>query len=216
MLAFILVEFIAFPSRKDSILSQVDQKSVDLAVSGSIGYFYNGKCVQTYPNQTLNNDEKLDWCSNVAKSKDDKPWITYSLQNKAMRLTGYSVRSGCCYYTCCCLDESGLVDYCCCELYSFSLQGSNDNKTWKVIHKVEKDDRFYICMFKTYEFPMTESFKYVRFVQESERPGCAFCMAINQIEFYGETVDSNSREIIDSDDDESVSIIGKVGRNEAI
>jgi len=216
MFAFIF-EFIAFPSRTDALISsQADERVIQTESSGSIGYFLNGKCIETYPNNTLTNSEKFDWCSNVAKNKDDKPWISYSFQDKAVRISGYTVRSGCCYYSCCCLDDSRVIDYCCCELYSFSLQGSNDNKTWKTIHQVEKDDKFYICMFKTYEFQKTEAFKYIRLVQEAEKPGCIFCMVINQIEFYGKIVDSATSTTIESDDDESVSIIGKIARNDAI
>ena len=61
-----------------------------------------------------------------------------------MRVKRYSVRNGCCRYSCCCTEDGKIVDYgCCCTLYSYSLQASNDNKTWKVLHRVEKDKSFY-------------------------------------------------------------------------
>ena len=211
-----IMKFVAFPDRTDSIFQQVSKNTdIEVASSGAIGVFYKGKCHITQPNETLHSEEKMDWCSNVAKSGEDKPWITYSLKNKGMSLTGYSLRNGCCYYSCCCTDDNTFIDYdsgCCCRLYSFSLQGSNDNKTWTIIHKVEKDERFRYCEFKTYEFKQTGSFKYIRLVQEKEYPGCPFCMQLNQIELYGQTTDMFSNDEAE-DNDESVSIIGKLKRS---
>ena len=211
------MKFISFPERKDSIFQKASNKNTDIeiAASGSLGLYFDGKCHKTFPNETVNIDQKMDWCSNVAKSNEEKPWITYNLKNKAMKLTGYSVRNGCCYHKCCCIDDQTMIDertYCCCYLYSFSLQGSNDNKTWKIIHNVEKDDNFHRCEFKTYEFQQTESFRYIRFMLEKEYPGCPFCMQINQIELYGDTTNSFFAEDTE-DNDESVSIIGKLNRN---
>lgn len=217
MLLVAIMKFMAFPERKDSIFQHVSNKEDDILVSssGSLGLYYGGKCHLTYPNETLHNDQKMDWCSNIAKQEDEKPWISFNLKNKAVKLTGYSVRNGCCYRSCCCTEDNSFVDSdgCCCRLYSFALQGSNDNKTWKTIHKVENDENFYYCAFKTYEFQKTESFSFVRFVQEKEFPGCPFCMQINQMELYGETVGSFVS--ADNDDnDESVSIIGKLNRDD--
>ena len=212
---FCLLEFIAFPKKENAIFAQTSSAdSLSIESSGSMGYFYNHKCQITTPNLTLTNDEKQEWCSSIAKNKGDKNWISYSFKNKGIKLTGYSVRNGCCYYSCCCTDDSNFVDYdCCCRLYSFSLQGSNDNKTWKIIHKVEKKNDFYFCKYETYEFHETESFRYVRFVQDEPYPGCIFCMAINQIEFYGKTANGvGSDADYEYDSDESVSIIGKVRR----
>lgn len=211
------MKFVAFPARKDSIFQQISVKEsgFDIETSGSLGLYYDGKCHLTYPNETINLNEKLDWCSNIAKSKAEKPWISYNFKNKGISLTGYSLRNGCCFWSCCCTDDNVFVDSesgCCCRLYSFSLQGSNDNKTWKIIHKIEKDDRFDYCEFKTYEFQKTESFRFIRFVQDEEFPGCPFCMQINQIDFYGETTDFSFTEE-QEDNDESVSIIGKLNRN---
>ena len=214
----ILVEFVAFPSRKDAIFYNNGIESVDVEASGSIGVYKNGKCEKTHPNQTLGSDENRDWCSNIATSKTENPWVQYSLNGKQMKLKGFSVRNGCCRYTCCCEEENGkIVDkYCCCILYSYSLLGSNDNKTWKVIHKVVKDKTFYYCESRTFDFEkVTEPFRYFRFVLDEEWPGCLKCMQINQIEFYGETM--NSGYVLEADaseDDESISIIGRVNRDE--
>lgn len=215
-LVFMGMEFIKFPQKKNSIFASMSDinNRVNVAASGSIGYRdSNGKCIQTNPNETLHENEDMDWCSNIAKTKnkEDNPWISFQIKNKMMKLNGYSVRSGCCRYICCCLDDRN-VDACCCELYSFSLQGSNDNKTWKTIHKVEKDPKFWNCKVNTYEFPMTEAYTFVRFVMDDQKSYCERCMALNQIEFYGETIDSLNPNFsdLDNDGEESVSIIGKL------
>ena len=214
----LLITFVAFPERSDSLLEGHTHK-LNIEASGSLGLYYgDNKCVQTYPNQTLISDRKLDWCSNIAKSSTDLPWIQYYFPQKAMKIKGYSIRNGCCYYACCCDAETGkVIDYrCCCELYSFSLQGSNDNKTWTTIHKVVGDQEYYYyCQYKTYEFDPVGPFNFLRIYMDQERPGCPKCMQLNQIEFYGQLLDSAfSFGSYESDDepDESISIIGKVKR----
>ena len=214
MLSFFLsIQFIAMPDRTDALLYNT-KTNLFIESSGSLGILLgDAKCHQTYPNETIIEDKKRDWCSNVAK-ENEKPWIQYSFKNSAMALTGYSIRNGCCYYyDCCCDPETGeiVVKHCCCELYSFSLLGSNNNKTWEVIHKVTKDDEFYWCKLMTYEFPKTQSFQYIRFVMDEPRPYCPRCMQINQLELYGEKHQSFSTfEENGEESEESVSIIGKV------
>ena len=192
MIFIIFMEFVAFPTKNNAIFANEMKKNTDIVethVSGSLGLYYSGKCHKTYPNQTLFSDEKQDWCSKVAKSDNDKPFITYKIKNKKMKLTGINVRNGCCYYACCCDETGKYIDgSCCCALYSFTVEGSNDNKTWKFIHKEEKLSKFYGCMSKQFEFQETEPFEYVRIVQDEPWPGCLFCMQINQVEFYGTTV----------------------------
>jgi hypothetical protein len=206
------VAFVAFPDKSNSIFKQAKNagSKIIIEASGSLGLHYDGKCHQTYPNETIRVDEKMDWCSNlIDKNSNDKPWIMYSMSGKGMRVSGYSVRNGCCWYPCCCVDDEHILDVaCCCLLYSFSLQGSNDNVTWTVIQKVEKDKSFGDCQFKTYEFPETDSFTYIRLVLDEEYPGCPRCMQINQLELYGKTTDAIFNR--EEDSDESVSIIGKI------
>ena len=208
-----MLKFINFPSRQNAIIqNHLDLIQVDS--SGSIGQYRGGHCIQTFPNATLFVDEKLDWCSNIGENKENPPYVTYSLKGKAIKLTSYAVRSGCCYYSCCCIDDSKLVHGCCCELFSFSLQGSNDNITWTTVHSVEKDYGFYYCLFKEYELkngPVI--YRYFRFVLNEQSPGCDYCMAINQIEFYGEIINRYEDFSSNDADDESVSIIGKVKRD---
>lgn len=213
----ILVEFVAFPSRKNAILYQNDKKLVNVQSSGSIGIYKDGKCVKTHPNQTLNDDEMQDWCSNIATNKEDNPWIQYSLKEKQMRISGFSIRNGCCRYAYCCEEEDGQITdkYCCCFLYSYSLLASNDNKTWTTIHKVEKDKSFYNCEIRTFDFDKaTPSYTYFRLVLDEEWPGCLRCMQVNQLELYGEVVASSYLSPPDGEEDESVSIIGRINREE--
>ena len=214
MLHLFLINFISFPSRKDSIFSKVDIKDIKTDVVGSSGLYYSSKCHPTYPNETLTENEKTDWCSSIIPkdSKDIKPWITFSIKNKAFKVNGYSLRNGCCWYDCCCSLDGAVYDgICCCRLYSFSLLGSNDNTTWKLIHRVERDKTFWRCKYMTYEFPETETFRYLKLVQNEPFPGCYFCMQLNQIDFYGELI--NSDYLLDDgipDEDETISIIGKI------
>ena len=217
MFLLLVLEFVAFPDRKDALFRKADEQNLKINVdaSGSLGLFYKGKCNKTYPNQTLIIDEKLEWCSNIAPSKESKPWISYNIEGRGMKITGYSIRNGCCWYACCCEDNSGqILDYrCCCRLYSFSLQGSNDNKTWETLHSVVEDKTIWGCKSMTYELPKeSKSYTFIRLVQDEEYPNCPFCMQINQIELYGSFGYSSYVQNIEQadDDEETISIIGKV------
>ena len=216
---FLIFEFIAFPKRDDALLvaqKTHDWSDISVESSGSHGLFYNGKCYQTYPNETLNDDEKQDWCSSIPENRENKPFIQYSIKNKAMKLTGYSIRTGCCHFACCCINDGKVLDeICCCALYSFSLLGSNDNLTWTTLHKVEKDDNIWVCKSITYSFDETSAYRFVRFVLDEVPKGCNFCLQLNQIQLYGETENVGEySSSIDLSDDESVSIIGRVEREE--
>ena len=215
MFLLISMAYTAIEKREDALLSQHFKPFVE--ASGSLGIrTHDGTCQATSPNQTLVGDSQFDWCSNVMKSTDDSPWISYRLPNKAMKIRGFSVRNGCCFddaFRCCCDPQSGadIDNDCCCRLYRFSLQGSNDNKTWKTIHKVAKDNRFLWCELKTYEFDLSEPFNIIRFMMDEAYPGCPKCLQLNQIELYGETVNSDFDPYENEEDnEESVSIIGRV------
>ena len=211
------IQFVAFPSREDAIIEKNVAK-MRATGSGSLGLYYNKKCHMTFPNETMTSNEEFDWCSNIAnRNQGEMPWITFNLPGQKMKLTGFSVRNGCCRHLCCCDEDGKVVDYgCCCVLYTFSLQGSNDNQTWKTIHRVEKANDFWGCMFNTYEFAHeTEGFNFIRLVQEDPYPGCPFCMQVNQVELYGKTMTSDYFLGDDiEDNDESVSIIGKIRKDE--
>ena len=201
-----------FPERNDNLLKG-NEKIFDISASGSIGQFRNGKCVETQPDGLFDSDDKKeDWCSNVNKSKTDKPWLGFSLKGKAIFLTGYAIRSGCCYYPCCCIDGK-YIDGCCCDLYSWSLQGSHDNSTWKTLHTIDKDRTFYGCANRQYDIEAKESFEFLRIIQEQPWPGCNYCMCINKVQFYGKTVDGAYQSTDEDDSDESISIIGRIQNN---
>ena len=220
MLLLVTMAFTAMPNRADALLYNSPIKPI-IEVSGSLGIrTHDAKCEPTFPNQTITSDERHDWCSNLAKYKDEYPWISYSFPHRSIKVRGYSVRNGCCRgsHFCCCNPEDGkILDFdCCCELYSFSLQGSNDNRTWRTLHHVEKDNRFRHCELKTYEFSLTDSYRFIRFIMDEEKPGCPRCLQINQIELYGETISSGSYysyEDNEEENDETISIIGKVKRD---
>ena len=216
--------YVAFPDRRDAIFanSAKTNDKINIDSSGSLGVWYDKKCHKTYPNATLGTDIKNDWCSNIGGSDKFKgqPWISYSIKDKLMKIKGYSLRNGCCWYECCCEEDGTIVSdaYCCCRLSQFALEGSNDNITWNEIHSVNEDKTFYLCHFKTYEFEKSYTYRFLRLVLKKPYPGCPNCMQINQIEFYGETIhspysnyfDGNSDEL----DDDSISIIGKIKKGD--
>lgn len=213
-LLVIFIEFVAFPQRKDTLLKSEMQRDLIIEASGSIGLHIDGKCQQTFPNQTIIGDKRIDWCSNIANGKDEKPWIQYYFKGRKMSIYSFSVRNGCCHGFCCCLENDELLDRtCCCSLYSYSLLGSNDNKTWDILYKVEKDSHFYDCEAKTFELnKKSEYFTFIRFVLDDYWPGCLKCMQVNQIELYGDATNSASLDSSD-DDEESISIIGRVNKD---
>ena len=213
MLFFLSIAFAAFPNRNDALLSS-HANTLKIDASGSLGLYHNGKCHPTYPNSTVIVAKEDDWCSNIAPSVNEKPWISYTFPGKSMKLTGYAIRNGCCYYACCCNPGTSEIDYrCCCALYQYHLQGSNDNKTWKTLHSVTKEDKyFYLCEFRSYDLPLTEAFNFIRIILVDPRPDCPFCLQINQVELYGELLSSSFETELDDSDEESISIIGKVKR----
>ena len=206
----LLLEIVAFPKRNDNIM-EMYQTDLETTASGSIGQWVNGKCQKTDPLHVTDTVErKTDWCSNINRSKKDYPWLSVNLKGKSIALTGYSLRSGCCYYGCCC--DDGAYVRCCCEIYSWSLQASHDNKTWETIHKVEKDSKFYACQNRSYDVK-SSPFEFYRIIQDEPWPGCDFCMCINKFELYGQV--GNSKFVLTNNDEEeedSISIIGKINR----
>ena len=215
MLLNMFVDYVAFADRKDALLGNQKPESIIFDASGSLGLFYDGKCHKTSPNHTAIANEKMDWCSNIKTNEGENPWIQVSLKNQQMKVKSYSIRNGCCNYDYCCAEDGSIVDrYCCCLLYSFSLHASNDNKTWKVIHKVDKDRTFHFCEAKTYTIKEPALYTYYKFVLDEEFPGCLKCLQINQFEFYGDAVSVGYTHDGNYDEDESVSIIGRVKKGE--
>ena len=216
----LLITFIAFPDSKDALLGLEDKNLVDIDMSGCLGVSKNGKCHPTFGTETLVSDEKTDWCSKIPNNKNDKnqnPWIQYSIKGKQMIVEKIRIRNGCCrYFDCCYVDDNTIINQnCCCKLYSYSILASNDKKKWKLMKKVEKDKSFYTCEFKTFEINAEEPYRYYRITLDEEFPGCPKCMQINQVEFYGESMAAKDFITYDGEnEDESISIIGKVRKNE--
>ena len=227
MLSFLSMEYISLPLRNDALLSKALTQDYELKVdsSHSLGMHFKGNCRLTFPNFTLTTESNEDWCSIVHRPSDstesikdnEKPFITFSLAHKLFELTSYSVRNGCCKKTCCCSDKKDKLNdvYCCCRLYSFSLWGSNNNKTWIRLQSVERDMTIRICEARTYRISYHRHFKFIKFQIDEGFPKCPFCAQVNQIEFYGKTYDTN--EVFDytseSTEEETISIIGKVRKD---
>ncbi|EAY01409.1 hypothetical protein TVAG_230130 [Trichomonas vaginalis G3] len=187
---------------------------IEVSVSGSSSQYINGSRQLTKPEYAFDQiDKKYDWCSNCGRTQDDHPWAVYSIKNKNVKINGYYLKSGCCYadQECCCFDDR----YCCeCCLYSWSLQISNDNKTWKTVHKVEKDIEMSRCKEKTYKFSETYNTKYVRLIQDESCPGDPPCIALNKIELLGQIENEDGIIFDDQENEEDdVSIIGHISKN---
>ncbi|EAX95764.1 hypothetical protein TVAG_036970 [Trichomonas vaginalis G3] len=186
-------------------------------VSGSSKQYINGSKQLTKSEYAIYPWDKVyDWCSNCGNSNDDHPWISFSVKAKKIKFNGYFIRCGCCYYDlCCCEDEQRRCFECC--LYSWSLQISDDNKTWKEVHKM-KDEGMRRCNEKTYKLDQTYEARYVRLIQNENCPGEPPCIAINKFELYGSLVGDDGRYDDDNfvsfhDDDDDVSIIGHISKN---
>lgn len=189
---------------------------INIDVSGSSKQDINGSRQMTKPEYAIYPfDKRYDWCSNCFRSYDEHPWITFSLKSKKVKITGYFVRAGCCYTGCCCDDET--YNYCvdCC-MYSWSLQVSDDNKTWTIVHKIEQDYSMKFCKEATYNFDKAYTATYVRLIQDEACPGWPPCLAINRMELLGEVLndDQSADDFVSfHDDDDDVSIIGHLSKS---
>ena len=67
MFLLFYLEVIAFPQKDDAILAKLTdpQKELIISASGSLGLYYNRACHQTYPNETVNINEKYDFIEEV-------------------------------------------------------------------------------------------------------------------------------------------------------
>lgn len=186
------------------------ENMIQYSTSGSSSQYINGSLQLTKPEYAFDQmDKSYDWCSNCGKSKTDFPWIIFHVKNHEMKLSGYYLKAGCCERECCCEDG----DYCCeCCLFSWSLQISNDNVTWKTVHKIERDYEMRRCKDKTYKFSETYTCRYVRLIQDETCYGDPPCIALNKIELLGTYGDDFSDDISLDNDEEDVSIIGHISK----
>lgn len=193
-----------------------NDKIISIDVSGSSKQYINGSKQITKPEYAIYPWEKsYDWCSNCAHSYTEHPWITFSLDKRIFRINKYLLRVGCCYDGCCCEDEFYSCVRCC--LYSWALQISDDKKTWKDIHRVDKDREMRFCKEKTYKLDDYYVGKYIRLIQTEPCPGDPPCIAINKIELFGNVLNEDNSvddEFVSfHDDNEDISIIGHISKN---
>lgn len=216
---FLKMNFFFFAFTRSDEVNGIFKKTynrgiVHIDVSGNSKQDINGTRQMTKPEYAVYPwDKKYDWCSNCMRSYEEHPWIIFSLQNRKMRINGYFLRAGCCYQVGCCCDDDK-YSYCvdCC-LYSWSLQISEDNKTWTEIHRIDRDYSMKFCKEKTYKFDKEYTATYIRLIQNEACPGWPPCLAINKIDFLGDVLgeEESFTEPI-RDDDEDISIIGHISK----
>lgn len=204
MLFSLFIREFPFNEQFDGVFKNTyNENHVSVSASGSRPcFFYKlDKDVLTKPESAIDPNDTLEWCSNINNSKNDNPWIMTSFKDRKLSLSGYSIKSGCCEET-----------NCCCLIYSWSVLGSNDNKTWTTLHSVEKNKEVSECVEKSFRVDKKESFSMFKFIQDEPEPGCWYCMDISKLEFYGTIFENdNSNEDISNEDE--ISIIGRVKKN---
>ena len=173
---------------------------VEIEASGSrYCYSKTGKDIMTKPQNAIDPKEKEEWCSNYNKSKTDRPWLLMNFKEN-VKIEGSSLKAGCC---------EGRYG-CCCRIYSWSLEGSNDNKTWSSLHKIEKNQDFYECKKISYKINSNDNYRLIRLIQDEPEPHCWYCIDLAKIELYGTLNDQSSPSNIG--EEEEVSVIGKLSR----
>lgn len=130
--------------KSSNILSTLySKKLLQVQACGSSKQIINGSYKITDPYFTVEPwNNNYDWCSTCMKSYSEHPWIMFSVKDSRMVVDSYTIRTGCAgsNLRCCCEDK---LYFCCrCCLYSWSLQISDDNKTWTEVHRVDNDESF--------------------------------------------------------------------------
>ena len=200
MLIYLFIREFPFNDKFDGVFKNTyNEGDVSVVASGSSECFFHslGKDILTKPESVIDPEDKLEWCSNFNRSKTDYPWIAAIFKDRKFTMSGYSIKSGCCE----------LASVCCCNIYSRSILGSNDNKTWSKLHTVEKDKTFRKCEEKTFKVNEKGSYSMFKLIQDEPLPGCWFCMSISKLEFYGSSNNDKGNEIPNEDE---VSIIGRL------
>ena len=204
MLITLFIREFPFNNKFNGVFKNTYNKK-DISVTASSSrecYFYSlKKDVSTKPESVIDPEDNLEWCSDINKSENDRPWLATTFKDKKFTMSGYSIKSGCCKY-------SG--SRCCCRIYSWSIHGSNDNKTWTKIHSVEKSEELDFCTEKSFLVDKKGSFSMFKIIQDEPQPDCWFCMDISRLEFYG-TIQGDVDDEISSEDE--ISIIGRFKAN---
>ena len=208
MIFILSLRHFPFNKKFDGVFKNTYSDNITVVEASGSMYAYDslGKTdVLSKPENVIDPSSHTEWCSNVNKSKSDRPWLLVSFKKSIkLKLSGYSMRSGCCNYG----------DGCCCRLNSWSLLGSNDNATWTTIHKVDDKTDFYHCDEVNYEINSErfEPFTFFKLVQDKPYKNCWFCIELSRVELYGKLDVNDDFNDVSSNDDE-VSIIGKVSRD---
>ena len=148
------------------------------------------------PSDAINPNSYLEFCT---KYLDREQWFSVVLADKQLLMSSYAIQLGCCNF----------YDTCCCNLYSWILEGSNDNRTWYIIDKKERVNDFTKCENKEFKIPSnTQKFSHFRFTQKEPQPGCKSCIGLKRMEFFGKLYDFQA--LIEDEQylDTEVSIIG--------
>ena len=206
MLLFLFIRDFSYNEKFDGVFNNIyNEKYISVVSSGSSSsYFTTIRLdVSTKAESVINPRDKLEWCSNIDRTKKDRPWIVTIFRDRKLTMSGYSIKSGCCE-----IAKSG----CCCMLYSWSILGSNDNKTWTKLHSVEKDQDLKKCTEMSFRVDKKGFYSMFKIMQDEPHPECYLCFSINQIEFYG-TIDKDIDE--ETSNVNEVSIVGKYKRGES-
>lgn len=206
-----MIEFLCI-AKAEGIFSKIYyQNIVQVAASGSSRQKVNGVFEMTKPEYPIEPSVKNhDWLSNLYYAFEGRPWISFSIKNARVKFDKLYIRAGCCYTICPAERFKYNIRGC---LYTWSLQTSEDNKTWKTIHKVEKDKDFEYCNEKFYTLDRYYDARYVRIIQDDPYPGDMPGFALNKLEFFGDVIYDREDDIIDpSEDDEDITVIGHLSR----
>ena len=205
---FLLIRKFPFNEKFEGFFYHTYKESIaSIECSGS-NQFWNRSLkrdILTNPNFAINPEENnLEWCSNFNKTKTDYPWLMFNFGKQKFNVIGYSLKLGCCdYFSCCCL------------LYSWSLEGSNDNKTWTKIHQLEKQSDFDFGDVRSFKVDnLNKFYQYIRLKQDQPHPSCWYCIGLARMEIYGDLLTDEYSEMGDDiNDNDEVSIIGKVTKH---
>ena len=150
------------------------------------------------PSDIIDPNSYYEFCT---KYRKDKQWISIHFNKQSVSVTSYSLQLGCCYF----------YDSCCCDLYSWELEGSNDNETWCLIDKREKIDDFTYCQSRDFKIKHKQRpYSYIRLTQTSPKPGCQYCIGLLRMELYGDISDGMRPILEDDSFEDEVSIIGHI------
>ena len=177
---------------------------VSVSASGSYYVYSQAKMsdVESKPENCVDPNAELEWCSNYDHKKEMKPWLLLTFNKSKVKLDGYSLGSGCCVYS-----------TCCCKMYTWQLQGSNDNETWDILHNDKNNNEFGFCLNKEFKIESNKWYKMIKLIQLDAENNCPTCISLRKIELFGEIESDEAWQNVEDADENEVSIIGKVKKS---